>query len=85
MLLTLLQKVDGVPLEELDLLWWRSQLGVLEGDPDLMGGSIKSNITYGDPRQHIALEEVIAAAREADVHEVIADLFHVRRVLIRVG
>ena len=72
------QKIDGVELRQLDLSWWRSQLGVIQESPDFTTDSVKDNITYGDPRQDIDLAEVIAAATEADVHESILSLPKVR-------
>ena len=74
----LLQTIDGVDLHLLDLWWWRSQLGVVQEDPDFTTGTVKENITYGDPRQYIDLTEVIEVAKKADLHKSIISLSKVR-------
>ena len=58
---------DGVPLQELDLGALRAQCGVVTQDVQIMSGSILAAITLARP--NASLDEVIAAARAAAVHD----------------
>ncbi|KAL4429394.1 hypothetical protein ABPG77_005168 [Micractinium sp. CCAP 211/92] len=64
--------VDGVPLLQLDMQWWRRQLGVVMQDPGLLTGRVADVIRYGAPDASDA--EVEWAARAAQAHEFIARL-----------
>jgi ATP-binding cassette subfamily B (MDR/TAP) protein 1 len=66
----------GVPLTELNLKWWRSQIGYVAQEPSLFPGTIHDNIasgrlTVGTPATK---EEVIEAAKAASAHEFIMEL-----------
>ncbi len=64
--------VDGTNLRELDLQWWRSQIGLVLQDNILFNDSVLENIRYARPS---ATEgEVIEAAKRAAAHEFIAKL-----------
>ncbi|MGI8803889.1 MAG: ABC transporter ATP-binding protein [Solirubrobacteraceae bacterium] len=54
-------RVDGVPLDELDLTALRRHIGVALQDPILLPGTVAENIAYGRPEA--TEEEVLAAAR----------------------
>ena len=65
--------IDGVDLAELDLMWFRRNVGIVEQEPTLFSGSV--------PRQHrrrhacggiATREQVIAAAKTANAHEFIS-------------
>lgn len=58
---------DGRDLAELDLQSVRSQVGVVLQEPAFFGTTLRANITLGNP--DIPLEEVILAARLAQIHE----------------
>ncbi|MBE2270001.1 MAG: ABC transporter ATP-binding protein [Anaerolinea sp.] len=62
--------VDGVPLSLISRQFLRANIGIVEQEPFLFSRSIRENITYGVGR-HVDEAEVIAAAKAADVHEVI--------------
>ncbi|MBR0934947.1 ABC transporter ATP-binding protein [Bradyrhizobium jicamae] len=64
--------IDGVPLNELDPRSWRAHLGLAGQDVDLIDGTIRENIEYGEPGA--ALDAIVEAARMADIHEFIDDL-----------
>ena len=64
--------VDGVPLADLDLDWWRSRLAIAGQDADLITGSIRDNIAYARP--DATIEEIAEAARQANIHDFIASL-----------
>jgi ATP-binding cassette subfamily B (MDR/TAP) protein 1 len=64
----------GVPLTELNLKWWRSQIGYVAQEPSLFPGSIRDNIAAGKLDGIATNEEVIEAAMAASAHEFITDL-----------
>ena len=65
--------ISGIPISELDLSSWRSQIGYVSQESPVMTGSIRYNICYGLNRE-VAYEEVIRAAEMANAHEFIDKL-----------
>ncbi|XP_020089214.1 ABC transporter B family member 26, chloroplastic isoform X1 [Ananas comosus] len=65
--------VDGVPLGELDIKWFRERIGFVGQEPRLFRMDISSNIKYGCPRE-VSQEEVEWAAKQAFAHEFIVSL-----------
>jgi ATP-binding cassette subfamily B (MDR/TAP) protein 1 len=63
--------IDGVDLSELDLMWFRSNVGLVEQEPTLFSGSVHDNIAAGMPGGIATREQVIAAAMTANAHEFI--------------
>lgn len=61
--------VDDVPLPELDPVWWREQVAIVEQEPTLLSTTIESNIRYGD--EDATDEEVWAAASKANAADFI--------------
>ena len=55
-------------------LVFRSKLGIVSQEPVLFDRSIKENIEYGDNEREVRMEEVISAARKANIHEFVAAL-----------
>ena len=66
--------VDGIPLKEVNLKWWRSQIGYVPQEPHLFIGSIRYNIACGKAGGTATDEEVITAAKAACAHEFIEGL-----------
>jgi len=64
--------IDGVDLTELDLMWFRSNVGIVEQEPTLFSGSVHDNIAAGMPGGVATREQVIAAAKTANAHEFIS-------------
>lgn len=64
--------VDGRPLQELDLDFWRSQIALVSQDVYLFNASVRENIAYGVPGA--SMDEIVDAARKADAHDFIARL-----------
>jgi len=62
-------KVDGVPVEELDIGWLRNQMGLVSQEPVLFASSIYDNIRYGKP--DATKEEIEEAAKQANAHRFI--------------
>lgn len=65
-------RVDGSPLQELDVHSWRSQVAVAGQDTELSPGSVADNIRYG--RDSFSAEQVEIAARKAEAHDFIESL-----------
>lgn len=64
--------IDGVNINEFTFKSLRSQIGIVAQDVFLFGGSIKENIAYG--KTDISMEEIIAAAKKANIHDFIMTL-----------
>ncbi len=62
--------IDGIELKEIPREYLRKQVGIVMQEPFLFSCSIRDNITYGVGRD-VTDAEVEAAARAADVHDVI--------------
>jgi ABC-type bacteriocin/lantibiotic exporter with double-glycine peptidase domain len=60
-------RYDGVPLQDMELQELRKQVGVVMQSPALFRGDIRRNIAYADPT--LPLEQVVAAATRAQVHD----------------
>jgi len=68
------QLVDGHPITSLHLQWMRSQIGIVSQEPVLFDTSIRENIVYGDNFRTVTMDEVIEAARQANIHTFIESL-----------
>jgi len=64
-------RIDGVDLRKIKLQSLRSQIGVVLQEPNLFYGSIAYNIAYA--REKAEPEEIVAAAKAANVHEFAMD------------
>lgn len=64
--------VDGKDIRELDLDSLRENVGIVLQDSVLFSGTIRENIAFGKP--DATEEEVIAAAKQANIHEFIVGL-----------
>jgi ABC-type bacteriocin/lantibiotic exporter with double-glycine peptidase domain len=63
---------DGVPLRRLNYRTLRSQWGVVLQQSFVFSGSVRQNIAFDEPE--ISLEEVMRAARIAELHDDIAHM-----------
>ncbi|XP_076808163.1 ATP-dependent translocase ABCB1-like [Clavelina lepadiformis] len=66
--------LDRQNTKELQLSWLRSQFGIVSQEPVLFDRSIADNIRYGDNSRSADLKEVIAAAKNANIHSFIEAL-----------
>jgi ABC-type multidrug transport system fused ATPase/permease subunit len=66
--------IDGIDARDYDLHALRSQVGIVLQDTILFRGTVRENIAYGRPGA--TLDEIIAAARQADADEFISKLPH---------
>ena len=60
-------KIDGIDIRKMKLQNLRTQIGIVQQDVYLFGGSIMENIRYGKPGA--TDEEVIMAAKRANAHD----------------
>jgi len=67
-------KVDGRDVKELNLKWLRSQMGIVTQEPILFAVSLAENIAYGDNSRELSRDEVIVAAKNANIHDFICTL-----------
>lgn len=65
-------KIDDVDIREMDLDSLRSHVGIVLQESVLFSGTIRDNIVFGKP--DATDEEVIAAAKQAHIHEFIETL-----------
>ncbi len=68
--------VGGVRLSEINLKWWRNQIGYVCQEPCFFPGSVRDNIAAGKVEGNATDEEVEAAARAASAHDFIMNLPH---------
>jgi len=66
--------VQGHNIESLNVPQLRSKLGLVTQEPVLFNRSIKENIEYGDNERTVSMEEVVAAARMANIHQFVSAL-----------
>jgi len=67
-------RVNGTPLSDINLKWWRQQIGYVSQEPCLFPGSIFDNIAAGKDGGVATDEEVKEAAKAASAHEFIMEL-----------
>jgi ATP-binding cassette subfamily B protein/subfamily B ATP-binding cassette protein MsbA len=64
--------IDGIPLNQHDLITWQQRLGVVSQDTFLFNASIADNISFGTPTATRA--DIVAAAEKAQAAGFIAEL-----------
>ncbi|MDF2564802.1 MAG: Xenobiotic-transporting ATPase [Massilibacillus sp.] len=64
--------IDGKDVRDVTLKSLRSAIGIVQQDVYIFAGSIRDNIAYGKPEA--TNEEIIEAARNANIHEFIMSL-----------
>ena len=65
-------EIDGKDVRKLSLTSLRRAIGIVQQDVYLFTGTIRENIAYGNPKA--TKEEVIEAAKKANIHEFIMSL-----------
>lgn len=66
--------IDGIPINEITFDSLRRNIGIVQQDVFLFNGSIKDNILYG--KLDATMDEVILAAKRANIHDYITSLEH---------
>ncbi|XP_063817690.1 ATP-dependent translocase ABCB1-like isoform X2 [Pseudophryne corroboree] len=65
---------DGIDTKSLNLKWLRSQMGIVSQEPMLFDCSIAENIQYGALDRTVTDEEIVEAAKAANIHTFIESL-----------
>ena len=76
-----MQTLDNNNVKELQLDWLRSNFGIVSQEPILFNRSIADNIRYGDNTRWAEMDEIIAAAKKANIHNFIESLPQVYCIL----
>ncbi|XP_077979293.1 ATP-dependent translocase ABCB1-like [Glandiceps talaboti] len=66
--------LDGKDLVELNIQWLRAQIGIVSQEPILFDRTIAENIAYGDNSREPSMDEIIDAAKNANIHNFIDSL-----------
>ncbi|XP_036041396.1 bile salt export pump isoform X2 [Onychomys torridus] len=66
--------IDGHDSKKVNVQFLRSNIGIVSQEPVLFDCSIMDNIKYGDNTKEISMERVIAAAKQAQLHDLIMSL-----------
>ncbi|XP_045498397.1 multidrug resistance protein homolog 65-like isoform X2 [Colias croceus] len=66
--------LDGTPLPQLRMDQIRDCIGLVSQEPTLFDRSIRDNIAYGAISKNISQQEIVDAARMANIHEFIISL-----------
>ncbi|XP_060052276.1 phosphatidylcholine translocator ABCB4 isoform X1 [Erinaceus europaeus] len=68
--------LDGQEAKKLNIQWLRAQLGIVSQEPILFDCSIAENIAYGDNSRVVSKDEIVSAAKAANIHPFIETLPH---------
>ena len=71
--------LEGTDLRDLNLSWLRRQIGIVSQEPVLFDATIAENIRYGALYHQVTDQEVIEAAKSANIHTFIESLPQVSR------
>jgi ATP-binding cassette subfamily B (MDR/TAP) protein 1 len=63
------QDIAGLNVDAL-----RSQMAIVSQEPALFDRTIAQNIAYGDNSRQVPMEDIISAAKQANIHTFIASL-----------
>ncbi|KAJ6660727.1 hypothetical protein lerEdw1_017353 [Lerista edwardsae] len=66
--------IDGHDTKKVNVQFLRSKIGIVSQEPVLFDCSIADNIKYSDNTREISMEQVIAAARKAQLHDFVMSL-----------
>jgi ATP-binding cassette, subfamily B (MDR/TAP), member 1 len=68
------QQLDDCETSRMPMPKMRSQLGVVSQEPVLFDRTLAENIMYGDNSREVPMAEVVEAAKQANIHNFIANL-----------
>uniref|UniRef100_A0A8C1LSP8 Bile salt export pump n=1 Tax=Cyprinus carpio TaxID=7962 RepID=A0A8C1LSP8_CYPCA len=66
--------IDGHESTRVNVAFLRSKIGIVSQEPILFDCSIAENIRYGDNQRDLSMNDVIAAAKKAQLHEFVMSL-----------
>jgi ATP-binding cassette subfamily B (MDR/TAP) protein 1 len=67
-------QLDGQDINPVNISSLRSQMGIVSQEPILFNLTIAQNIAYGDNSRVVPMDEIIEAARKANIHVFIQSL-----------
>lgn len=62
--------INGMPMNDLSMDWWRSQIAYVSQKPHIMNGTLRDVIAFGRP---VSDEEIIKAAEQAELTSIIKE------------
>ncbi|CAH2096061.1 unnamed protein product [Euphydryas editha] len=65
---------NGIPLPKLRLVDVRQSIGFVQQEPILFDRTIRENIAYGDNSKEFNMDDIIAAAKQANIHNFVVSL-----------
>lgn len=68
------QVFDDIDAKTLNIQWLRSHIGIVSQEPILFDFTIAENIAYGDNSREVSHEEIVSAAKAANIHSFIESL-----------
>ncbi|XP_040601442.1 bile salt export pump isoform X2 [Mesocricetus auratus] len=66
--------IDGHDSKKVNVQFLRSHIGIVSQEPVLFDCSIMDNIKYGDNTKEISMERIIAASKQAQLHDFVMSL-----------
>lgn len=66
--------LDEEDIKFLDIHNLRSSVGIVSQEPNLFDRTIAENIAYGANDRHVSMEEIIEAAKSANIHNFVSSL-----------
>ncbi|KAK9877179.1 hypothetical protein WA026_016927 [Henosepilachna vigintioctopunctata] len=66
--------IDNVNIARMDLQCLRANFGIVSQEPNLFDRTIAENIAYGNNHKIVSNEEIIEAAKNANIHDFITSL-----------
>lgn len=66
--------IDDKDVTSITLKILRAQMGMVSQEPSLFDRTIAENIAYGDNSRDVSTEEIIEAAKQANIHNFVASL-----------
>lgn len=66
--------IDGHDSTRINVPFLRSKIGIVSQEPILFDCSIEENIRYGDNQRELSMDDVISAAKKAQLHDFVMSL-----------
>lgn len=68
------QNVSNTDIKSVTQSSLRKQLGLVSQEPTLFARTITENIAYGDNEREVPMQEIIEAAKKANIHNFVSSL-----------
>ena len=74
--------IDTKNITDVTLKQLRAQIGLVSQEPTLFDRTIAENIAYGDNSRHVEKDEIIEAAKQANIHNFVVSLPLVSKIIL---